>query len=155
MPPKNSFAQKLIKDIDFDGKKDNVYIDVKESVIVCQLSSQNFRKIKSKPISILNDDSGIHFKKDGFEFYNHWMRAGYYNQFRYNKKTKKIQLIGMSRYELGNAAHDGSGESSVNLLTNDYIGNWNFFDYLAHNEDGELVNIPTIKTKMKFQETNL
>ena len=57
----------------------------------------------------------------------------------------------MSRYEFGNAANDGSGESSVNLLTSDYIGNWNYYDASANNEAGELVNIPTIKTKMKFK----
>ena len=61
----------------------------------------------------------------------------------------------MSRYEFGNATNDGSGESSVNLLTGDYIGNWNFYDDLANNEGGELVKIPTIKTKMYFKTINL
>lgn len=74
---------------------------------------------------------------------------------RYNNKTKKIQLIGMSRYEFGNAVHDGNGESSVNLLTADYIGDWNYFDHLANNEEGELVKIPTIKIKMNFEVINL
>jgi len=150
-----SFAQKLVKDIDFDGKQDSVYMDEKESRIVCRLSSQNFKKIKSKPIVILNEMSGIVDDKNGFAFFNDWMRAGYKNQFRYNKKTKKVQLIGMSRYEFGTVVGNGSGESSVNLLTNDYIGNWNYFDDFANNEEGELVKIPTIKTKMKFKEINL
>ena len=61
----------------------------------------------------------------------------------------------MSRYEFGNAVNDGSGESSVNLLTGDYIGNWNYYDHLANNEAGELVKIPTIKTKMKFKVIHL
>jgi len=150
-----SFAQKLVKDIDFDGKQDSVYMDVKESRIVCRLSSQNFKKIKSKPIKILNEMSGIVDAKNGFAFINDWMRAGYKNHFRYNKKTKKIQLIGMSRYEFGTVVGNGSGKSSVNLLTNHYIGNWNYFDDLANNEEGELVKMPTIKTKMKFEEINL
>jgi len=150
-----SFAQKLIKDIDFDGKQDSVYMDEKESRIVCRLSSQNFKKIKSKPIEILNEMSGIVDAKNGFAFFNDWMRAGYKNQFRYNKKTKKVQLIGISRYEFGTVVGNGSGESSVNLLTNHYIGNWNYFDDFANNEEGELVKMPTIKTKMKFKEINL
>lgn len=150
-----NFAQKLVKDIDFDGKQDSVFLDQKESRIVCRLSTQNFKKIKSKPIEILNEMSGIVDAKNGFAFINDWMRAGYKNQFRYNKKTKKVQLIGMSRYEFGNAANDGSGESSVNLLTGNYIGNWHYFDLLANNEEGELVKMPTIKTKMKFKEINL
>ncbi len=135
---------KLLKDLDGDMKNDTVYME--DSRIVCRLSSLNFKKIQSMEIEILNEMSGIRATKNGFEFFNDWMRAGYKNQFRYDKNTKRIQLIGMSRYEFGNAANDGSGESSVNLLTNDYIGNWNYFD----DEQDKLIKIPEIKTKMYF-----
>lgn len=147
--------EKLVKDIDNDGKKDTVYVDVTKSTIVCRLSINNYKPIQSKPIEILNETSGVKPTKNGFYFSNDWMRAGYRNQFRYNAQTKKIQLIGMSRYEFGNAANDGSGESSVNLLTSDYIGNWNYYDEAANKGKGELVSIPTIKTKMKFAVINL
>jgi len=147
--------QKLVKDLDFDGVKDTVYVDAKTAEIVCRLSSAKFKKIKSKGIETSTEDASIEATKNGFEFHSNWMRAGYANQFRYNKTLKRIQLIGMSRYEFGNAASDGSGESSVNLLTGDYIGNWNYFDHLANNEKGELVKIPTIKTKMFFKQTFL
>ncbi|MFB9077988.1 hypothetical protein ACFFLS_04880 [Flavobacterium procerum] len=147
-----SFGQKkLIKDIDFDGKEDTVFIDSVKSTIVCKLSTLNYKSISCKPIEILNETCGIRNSKNGFKFYNDWMRAGYENQFRYNPKTKKIQLIGMSRYEFGNAAHDGAGESSVNLLTDDYIGNWNYYD----EDKSDLIKIPTIKTKMKFKSIHL
>lgn len=141
--------QKLIRDIDFDGINDTIYLDENEAVIVAKISTQQFKKIKSQPLEI-TPQSFIEATKNGFEFQNNWMRAGYANQFRYEKKEKRIRLIGMSRYEFGNAANDGSGESSVNLLTNDYIGEWNYFDHLANDENGELVKIPTIKTKMQF-----
>lgn len=147
--------QKLVKDIDFDGKNDTIYVDTDESVIVCQLSSQQYKPIKSQPIEIMNQQSGVSATKNGFEFQNHWMRAGYHNQFRFDKKTKLIQLIGMSRYEFGPANNNGSGQSSVNLLTGDYIGDWNYYDNLANNEKGKLVKIPTIKTKMWFNKTYL
>lgn len=139
----------LIKDIDYDGVNDTIYIDRGKSTIICILSTNNFSLIESKPIEILNNSSGILSSKNGFIFYNEWMRAGYKNQFRYNKKTKNIQLIGMSRYEFGNAANDGSGDSSINLLTHEYIGNWNCYIY---NTDGcgDLVKIPTINSKMDF-----
>lgn len=147
-----AFGQKkLIKDIDNDGKNDTVFIDAEKSTIVCNLSTLNYKSISSKPIEILNVTSGVIATKNGFEFFNDWMRAGYKNQFRYNSKTKKIQLIGMSRYEFGNAANDGSGESSVNLLTGDYIGNWNYYDM----KKNSLIKIPTIKTKMKFKIVNI
>lgn len=149
-----SAQQKLIKDIDFDGINDTIYIDETEALIVAKLSTHQFKKIKSQTLEI-TPQSFIEPTKNGFEFQNNWMRAGYANQFRYEKKEKRIRLIGMSRYEFGNAANDGSGESSVNLLTNDYIGEWNYFDHLANNEQGELVKIPPIKTKMKFDKIYL
>lgn len=148
----NTFSQdKLVKDIDFDGKKDTVYTDLKTAEIVCRLSSQNFKKISTKVFEVSNDNAHIESTKNGFEYRCNWMRAGYANQFRYNKTLKKVQLIGMSRYEFGNAANDGSGESSVNLLTGDYIGDWNYFD----ENKRKLIKIPTIKTKMPFQKVFL
>jgi len=147
-----TFGQnKLVKDLDNDDKNDTIFIDVKKSTIVCKLSTSNYESVTSKPIEILNEPSGVIETKNGFAFLNDWMRAGYKNQFRYNSKTKKIQLIGMSRYEFGNATNDGSGESSVNLLTGDYIGNWNYYDM----EKDSLIKIPTIRTKMKFKTINL
>jgi hypothetical protein len=147
-----TFGQnKLVNDIDNDGKKDSIFIEVDKSTIVCKLSTLNYKPVSSKPIEILNEHSGIIETKNGFAFFNDWMRAGYKNQFRFNSKTKKIQLIGMSRYEFGNAVQDGSGESSVNLLTGDYIGNWNYYDI----EKDTLIKLPIIRTKMKFKTINL
>ena len=142
---------KLLKDLDNDHVMDSVYVDSIKSTIVCRLSTHDFKRIESKPIEILNETSGIRDAKDGFYFYNDWMRAGYSNQFRYDAKTKKIWLIGMSRYEFGNVTNDGSGESSVNLLTNRYIGDWNYYDP----EKEELISIPTIKAKMILEKTDL
>ncbi|KFE97067.1 hypothetical protein [Chryseobacterium luteum] len=146
----------LLKDIDFDSVKDSIFLDRKESVIVCRLSSEGFKVQKSLPIKYLDEtSSGIKETKNGFELNNNWMRSGYSAQFRFEKKDKRIRLIGMDRYEFGNAANDGSGESSVNLLTEDYIGDWNYFDHLANNENGELIKIPTIKIKMPFRKIYL
>lgn len=97
----------LLKDVDNDGIIDTVYVDSTKYTIVCKLSTKNYNPISSKPIEILNLMSGVIETKNGFEFFNDWMRAGYKNQFRYNTKTKKIQLIGMSRYEFGNVVNDG------------------------------------------------
>jgi hypothetical protein len=147
-----AFAQRsLVKDIDGDKIKYSIYIDSATSRIVCLLSAKSFIPVQSKPIEILNEQSGITGTGNGFAFYNNWMRAGYKNQFRFDVKTKKIQLTGMSRYEFGNAANDGSGESGVNLLTNNYIGNWNYYN----EEKKALINLPAIKTKMIFAKTYL
>jgi hypothetical protein len=148
------YAQdKLVKDLDGDSKADTVLIDADNSKIICRLSSKHFGREQSQPIDpdILNETSGIKSTKSGFEFYNNWMRAGYTNQFRYDTFVKKIRLIGMSRFEFGNAANDGSGESSINLLTGDYIGDWSYYD----DRKQKLEKIPTIKTKMPFPVTYL
>ncbi|WP_316849930.1 hypothetical protein [Pedobacter agri] len=147
--------EKLVKDLDFDSKKDTVYIDQKALKIVCRLSTQNFKKLRSKTIEMSSDNTYVKSTRNGFELRNNWMRAGYACQFRYEKGEKRIRLIGITEYAFGNAANDGSGEASANLLTGDYIGNWNYFDHLANNENGELVKIPTIKTKMKFSKIYL
>jgi len=62
-----------------------------------------------------------------------------------------MQLIGMERYEFGPVNNEGSGESSVNLLTNQYIGKWSYYDV---NKD-KLVKMPTIRTKMIFPKIYL
>ncbi len=142
---------KLLADLDNDTIKDTVYLDTANATIVCRLSTHAFKILASKPIETLNEQAGITLTNNGFAFFNDWMRAGYKNQFRYNPLAKNIQLIGMSRYEFGNATNDGSGESSVNLLTNNYIGKWNYYDEVKNT----LVEIPAIKTKMPIKTTYL
>lgn len=139
-----AFSQ-VVKDLDGDGKED--YVDIDETgMIVCKLSSQNYKPIES--ISGFPDElnSGVQENDSGFEYAVNFMRAGYALQFRYEPKDKQIRLIGMSRYEFGPANNDGSGESSVNLLTNNYIGEWNYWD----EKNQELKKIPAIKKKMFF-----
>lgn len=152
----STYAQKkLIKDIDLDGKMDTVYLDEHDDRITCRLSTQNFKKIKSKRLETAGDNTFIEPKKSGFEIKVNWMRSGYACQFRYEKKEKRMRLIGVSEYAFGNATNDGSGEASINLLTGDYMGNWYYFDPLANNQKGALVKIPTIKAKMQIKKIYL
>ena len=145
-----TFSQ-VVKDLDHDGIDDTVFFDTDTGSIICKLSTKNFDPIKSKP-NLADDMSvGINKTKSGFEFYVTGMRAGSANQFRYEEKDKTIRLIGMSRYEFGPANNDGSGKSSVNILTNNYIGEWNRYDLV----NSELIKMPTIKAKMYFEKTKL
>lgn len=145
-----SFSQ-VIKDLDRDGIKDSISYNQDQGVIICKLSTNKFKPIYSQPNLSGEMSTGIKETKSGFEFYVNHMRAGYANQFRYEKKDKKIRLIGMSRYEFGPATNDGSGESSVNLLTNNYIGEWNHFDL----KKDVLIKMPTITSKMYFPKIYL
>ncbi|UQB68674.1 hypothetical protein [Epilithonimonas zeae] len=144
------FAQEKMLSADFDGDniKDKVYLDSNNGAVVYQLSSQKFNKVSSDQF----EDSGEIFfdkAKNGFKVNLNQMRAGYTYQFRYEKETGKMRLIGMERYEFGPANNDGSGESSVNLLTNTYIGEWNYFD----DNKTKLVKMPPIKKKMVLPKT--
>ncbi|WP_316735697.1 hypothetical protein [Pedobacter aquatilis] len=138
-------------DLDKDSKTDQVIFDREKAIIIVKLSTHHFKPMFSEQMEIDPVSSGVREKRGSFEFANNWMRAGYTCQFRYNAKAKKMQLIGMTRYEFGPANNDGSGESSVNLLTNNYIGNWNYWD----DDENRLVAMPPIKRKMIFAPTYL
>lgn len=148
--PSLIFAQENKLTADFDGDKvaDKVYLDSKIGAVVYELSSQKFKKVSSDGFE---DNGEIFFDKtkNGFKVKISQMRSGNSYQFRYEKESAKMRLIGMERYEFGPANNDGSGESSVNLLTNTYIGEWNYFD----NEKIKLIKIPTVKKKMVFPKT--
>ncbi|MBO6200753.1 MAG: hypothetical protein J6N74_03935 [Chryseobacterium sp.] len=148
--PSLIFAQenRISEDFDGDNIPDKLYLDSKIGAVVYELSSQKFKKVSSDGFEDIGE---IFFDKTkhGFKVKLNQMREGYAYQFRYEKETGKMRLIGMERYEFGPANNDGSGESSVNLLTNTYIGEWNYFD----NQKVKLIKIPTIKKKMVFPKT--
>lgn len=133
-------------DIDGDGKRDYVELDTAQFKIVCKLSTQKYRPICSEELCFCGDNRYISTVENGFSYSENWMRAGSTYYFGYDVDEKRIRLVGMSRYEFGNAANDGSGESSVNLLTGKFKGNWNYYDH----ERDELFAIPTIESIMNF-----
>ena len=131
-------------DLDKDFKKDMVIFDRDNGVLIVKLSTQKFRPVKTKVLEFDPIVARIRPTKSGFEYSNNWMRAGYSCQFRYDVVQKQVKLIGMTRFEFGPANNNGSGESSVNMITNNYIGNWNYFDQRKE----KLIALPTIKRKM-------
>lgn len=145
------FAQNyLFKDIDHDSKGDSVFIDIENSRLICSLSSLKSNKIYTGKIE-LNDNYKLTAKENGFEFSNNQMRSGYSCWFTYDTGAHKIKLAGMSRYVLGPATNDGSGQSSVDGFMESYIGNWNYYD----EQKGELIKIPTIRARMLIPVTYL
>jgi hypothetical protein len=129
----------LLIDLDNDKIIDSLYFDKEKTIITCKLSSQKFKVIQSLPIDLSGDMMGIKTTKTGFVFFCDFMRLGYENQFRYNPKIKKIQLIGINYYAFGNAVLNESGKSSWNVLTGKYVGNWNYYN----EKKEELIAIPT------------
>ena len=146
-----SFSAQVIKDLDGDLIKDTVTFNAEKGMIICKLSTQKFKPIRSQPDLTDEMQSGVQETKSGFEFIVNYMRAGFAHQFRYEPKDKKVRLIGMSMYNFGPASNDGSGEGSVNLLTNTYIGEWYHYD----DPKSKLIKMPTIKSKMVFPKIYL
>ena len=145
--PSLFFAQDIKLSFDMDGDRipDKVYANPESGVVAYRLSSQKFKEVTSTDFI----DSGnifLYKTKNGFRISLTQMRASNAYQFRFEKESGKMRLIGMEREEFGPANNDGSGESSVNLLTNDYIGEWNYWD----NSKMELVKMPAIKKKIVF-----
>lgn len=142
----------LTIDLDKDKLMDTVVFLRMGQVIVAKLSSQKFKPVKSTRFENIElTMAELKPTTTGFIFGNNWMRAGYECQFRYEPDNRRIRLIGMTRYEFGNAAGDGSGKSSVNLLTNTYAGDWNYMDY----DNDKLIKIPTIKKSFSLPKTYL
>ena len=124
--------QSLQTDLDHDGKLDEVSIkkDGEHKRIVYTLSSMSGKSFQSEALeSYSSQIQHLEKSKNGFKYRIDFMRGGTACQFRYEKKSKKMQLIGMEHYEFGNAGHEGKGESSVNLLTGKYIAQWAYADY--------------------------
>lgn len=145
-------VQKIIKDLDGDSVKDTVRIDSNSRTIICALSSQKFKKIQSGTIQKLNFGNLLVSTKKGFEFWNDFDRSGFRCVFEFDPEVKKMRFVQIRRiddilsYDYGEKA---KGKSSVNLLTNQYKGN--FFRAV----NGKLQKIPTITAKMTFPETYL
>ena len=139
-----SQATKLIvKDLDGDKKIDSVYIDSKLDVIFCLLSTQDFKKIKSEEFRIMNMGCSVAPTKKGFQFWNHFDRSQYTNEFEYNKELKKIQLVKIIRDEYDGATF---GQSTYDYITCEYVGAFTYakdYDYYKDNDRREL---PLIKT---------
>lgn len=141
----------VVKDLDGDVVADTVRYDPSAGRIVCRLSGQGFQPVLSRPELSDELNADVRATRSGFEFFVSHMRAGSASQFRYEPRDGQIRLIGMSRYEFGPANNDGSGKSSVNLLTNDYLGEWNYYD----SDQRKLRRLPAIRTKLYFPKTYL
>jgi len=141
----------LTIDLDSDKKMDTIIFNRLNALIVCKLSSQKYKAVQTLELAFEEPQAKIREMGNSFVYVVPSMRAGYHAEFSYNKTVGKIQLVAIDRYEFGPANNDGSGESSVDLLTNKYEGDWNYYDL----EKKKLVKIPTIRTQMVLPETFL
>lgn len=141
----NVFAQKSVSfDFDNDGKKDKMIIDQKdqEYAITYTLSTQN-KTFKTPMITVGGQENSLKMSKNVIVFHSQYMRGENTYRFRYDDKLKQLKIIGFDNTQYGNATNDGSGTSSYNLSTGQYIANWNHFD----ERKNQLVAVPKISKK--------
>ncbi len=119
--------QPVITDMDGDGIVDTAFLAEGAGKILCALSSHKFKRVSSKKIYLSNMND-FYESKNGFSLDIHYNRTDNGYQFMYDKKAGKMRLIGYTCNYLGDITQDGSGGSSINLLTNTYIGNTNHYD---------------------------
>ena len=142
--------QTLWIDIDGDGKQDKIeLVKQKSSVIVqCKLTAQN-RVYRSKPFPYTIKEASLSKKKRGFILKASLHRTEISYQFRYQPKTKKIRLIGLNYLSMvGNIEHSTSYISSLNLLTQKFVGE---YEYYSTNTK-EYTKLPTFYTKFPVKK---
>jgi hypothetical protein len=140
------FAQSdVIFDFDNDGHIDSLTAIRSDTgfVISCYLSSLNNKVISSNIITNRGDIITATLENKVVVIRNQFMRAESIFRFRYAANLKQLILIGYDTENYGNAMHDGSGQSSYNLLTGLYKANWNRFS----EKKMDLVAVPTIVKK--------
>ena len=133
----------LTYDFDGDGRKD-VFAAVESAGgddprLMAKIGK---RTLYSKPLSMCC--GSISQKKGVIDVNSKGMRGFTYYKFRWDPRVKDFRLIGYATESLGNAANDGSGKSSLNLLTGDYEAAFN-----SWNEKREqLVALPKVRRKI-------
>jgi hypothetical protein len=143
------FGQSEIQiDFETDGIMDNATIKKTEEGYFLQYTLSSDGKRHTTPtITMGGDENSLSVKKNVLTISSQFMRGENYFKFRYDSKLKKIILIGYDNTQYGNATQDGSGSSSYNLLTGNYVANWNSFD----EKKNKLIALPPISKKLPIK----
>jgi hypothetical protein len=141
----------IVMKLDGDNRMDTMTLDRQRKVIVCALSTQQYKHMESRPIELLNRECTLYNNGAGFDFRNDNSSGGYHCHFVYNAKTRHIDLAAISRYDAGDPSGDGSGKSDLDLAAKRYTGTWNYYDQAKNT----LVALPEIRVTMDLPATTL
>ncbi len=131
-------------DLDGDGKRDAFRAVVRSGGEDAQLMAQlaNGKTLTSGALSMCC--GSISAKGGVVDVHSKGMRGFAYYKFRWEAAAGDFRLIGYDTESFGNAANDGSGTSSLNLLTGSYEAAFN-----NYNEKQEkLIALPKVKRKI-------
>ena len=135
----------LRADLDGDGRPD-VFRAIEqgegEDAMLMAVLKGGKAILYSHPLSMC---CGSLSQKNGvIDVHSRGMRGFTYYKFRWDAGAKDFRLIGYATESFGNAANDGSGKSSLNLLTGDYEAAFNSWNERSQ----KLVALPRIKRRV-------
>lgn len=146
-----AFGQtKVTADLDGDTTPDRFEIITTDQgfKIGYALSTQGSKPLFSQVVTSAGDETKVSVNKNVVTLTIGYMRAIYTYKFRYDPKLKQIKVIGYDNEQFGNAANDGAGMSSYNLLTGGYVAQWNHYD----EKKKVLVADPKISKKLPLKD---
>ncbi len=150
MPPSHSLqsgigSNPIKADFDGDGKRDEFYVaeesENTDGYFIALMSTCG--RIES-PVVPLCCGSVDQKGKGTLRAASKGMRGFSYWTFRWDAAAKDFRLIGYDTENFGNAMNDGSGTSSLNLLTGDFVAAFNSADV----KSGELRALPKVRRKV-------
>lgn len=130
--------------LDMDGEGDFIWYDVADSAIVLRLSSRGYEDFSVRyPLAVEDGYPRDHLligDKGEFLVMSPGMRCYEYDAYRYETVSGRFRLVKCLHKNYGNAANDGMGTMSLDLLTGIFTGEWTYYDYEAE----KLVPLPKV-----------
>ena len=118
-------------DIDMDGVVDTLRYDINKPMFIFSLSAHNFVPyiIEYYDLREGGDRVTISAVEGGFDIFFHNMRSWSKESYIYDFEQKRFRLAHVWHENYGNAANDGSGTHSLDLLTGEFAASVSFYDY--------------------------
>lgn len=131
----------IFSTIDNDDITDSIYYHTPDSTIVFLLSSLNFQPLRLK-YCMENDNSirSLTAHKGGFAITTNHMRSWNSSTYTYEPDSKRFRFSGYYEENYGNAANDGSGTMSLDLIEGKFVGDWYYYDH----EIDSLIGLPPV-----------
>lgn len=148
----NDSSLSIKADFNKDGKKDLFAIisNQEKTRLVSFLSKgKKFVMHLSKEMEYFDCCSSILFEKNILKLSSNGMRYFEYYKLRYNPKISTFEVIGIDSESFGNAAHDGAGTQSLNLLN----GQYEYSFYTANSDSTGTTNTGNKKLKLPVKYT--
>jgi hypothetical protein len=123
-------AQTVVSiDFEGDGILDSAKImNSKEGYkLLITLSTKGNKKYVSQEF-LGGQENSLLATNNVLRMHNQFMRGENTFTYKYDQKLKQVKVIGYDNTQYGSASNDGSGSSSYNVTTGQYVANWNHWN---------------------------